>query len=157
MAMTSPEPPSTWRSIGALHFEAQMAASLVVVGRVLQKDADEMTFTKCDDLIGALAANRSDDALPVRVLPRRFPGADHLLDIQRRHLLPKHPAVDRVPVAMKVSRHLAVAREGFDDLLCGPFVCGVAGTGGKPGAMEHRARRVEPTAGPSSDSRPLVE
>jgi hypothetical protein len=71
--------------------------------------------------IQALAANRSDDPLRIRVLPGRLGGSDDLPDAQARDSAAKPRTVDGVRVAEQKSQLSSVAGECFDDLLRGPL------------------------------------
>ncbi len=120
MATTAPATVFDGSSLGRVAVEAHVTAGLVVVGLVLQESPEEMSLAERNDVISTLATDRSDDSLDLGILPRRFPGADHLLDADRCELLFEHPAVDRIPVAVEILRLSAVAGKGLDDLLCGP-------------------------------------
>ena len=106
---------------GRVSIDRQMTAGLIVVALTRQKSSQQMAFAKSDDVIRALSANRTDDALDVRVLPGRLPGADRLFDSHRHELLLEGAAVDRVAITMKVSRNVALTGERFDDLLRRPL------------------------------------
>ena len=51
-------------------FERQVRSRLVVVGEIFAEDPKQVRFVEHDHVIQALAANRADEPLDVRALPR---------------------------------------------------------------------------------------
>ena len=56
--------------VGAILIEREMCAGSVVVVDIRGQDAAQMALVEDHDVIQTLAANRTDHALDVRVLPR---------------------------------------------------------------------------------------
>ncbi len=52
---------------GSVPIQGEMRAGVVVVGNVVLEDAPKMRFSENDQVIDALASNRPDDSLSVRV------------------------------------------------------------------------------------------
>jgi hypothetical protein len=75
-----------------------------------------MLFVNNDNMIEALATNRSDESLAVRVLPWRPNCGPDLFDPERSHLLRECTKEDRVIVSDKETWK-CIKREGFDDAL----------------------------------------
>ncbi len=61
--------------------ETLMRSVDIVVFKIIGQDAAEMIFTKNNHVIETLSANRADDALRIRVFPRRTHGGFHFLNI----------------------------------------------------------------------------
>ncbi len=80
VATTVPETVFGRSSVGRVAVEAHVSAYLVVVGLVLQEGSEEVALAECDDVISAFATDGSDNSFDLEILPRRLPGADHLLD-----------------------------------------------------------------------------
>jgi hypothetical protein len=57
--------PRRWR----VAIEGQVGARLVVIGRVSTQHPGKVAFTERDDVVGAVASDRSDHALGEGVLP----------------------------------------------------------------------------------------
>lgn len=77
-----------------------------------------MRFVQRHQVIRALATIVADDALGVRVLPRRPLGAHDFLDAEGSDSLLHEVAVDRVAVAVQKARDAFVPGERFSQLLC---------------------------------------
>ena len=70
MATTSPIPRGMDRTrVGAILVERKMSPGALVIVDVRGEDAAQMAFVEDHDMIQTLAANRTDDALDVSVLP----------------------------------------------------------------------------------------
>ncbi len=59
--------------------------------------------------------------LHIRILPGRFSGDDDLLDSHSPHPLSEITSIDGIPISNQIFRNASIPREGFDDLLRGPF------------------------------------
>jgi hypothetical protein len=70
----------------------------MVVGCVTAKNPQEVPFVECDDVIEARSADRSNEALTVRILPRRTGCRDDLLDSHRLDAPDEAAAKDLVAV-----------------------------------------------------------
>ena len=92
----------------------------MIVVEVSSENPQQVLFIENDEMIEALATDRSDDSLDVRILPGTLPGGDDLLYAQIRHAAAEVAAVDPVAIPQKEPGSL-VPGKGFDDLLCGPF------------------------------------
>jgi hypothetical protein len=66
--------------LGCVALDLQGASGLIVVDLVVRESLEQMALAKRDDAVSAFTPDGSDDALDVRILPRRFPGTDHLFD-----------------------------------------------------------------------------
>jgi len=92
----------------------------LVVGEVGAEDVAQMCLSKDDHVIEALAPDRTDQALDIRILPGR-PGRDeHFGDLEPRHPAPEVGSVDGVAIAQELPRR-HVPREGLDKLPGRPF------------------------------------
>ena len=83
-----------------------------------------MPLVQHDDMIQALAPNRSDHPFDEWTLPGRAVRGDDLLDAYVLDSLPKLTAVDGIAIPYEESRCL-FPREGLDNLLSRPFCCRV--------------------------------
>ena len=97
-----------------------MGSRVIIVAGVFIDDALKLAFARDDDVIEALATNRSDHPFAVAVLPRGAPGADHFIEPERRYALAKVVPVDAVLVPEQKSG-AAFPRQRFDELLPGPL------------------------------------
>ena len=70
--------------VRAILVEGTVSAGSVIVVDVGRENGAQMAFVEDNDVIEALAANRADDALSIRVLPRRTRCGDDFADIQDR-------------------------------------------------------------------------
>ena len=79
-----------------------------------------MCLAQDDHVIEALAPDRTDEALDVRILPGR-PGSDeHFGDPESGQPASEAIAVDGITIAQEVPRR-GIPREGLDDLPGRPF------------------------------------
>ena len=99
--------------------ERQVASRFVVVREVVGKDPQQMSLIEDDHVIQALATNRADQPLDVRILPRRAVRDDDFFDAQVFDALTEIQAVDSVVIPNHETRCL-VERKRFDDLLGRP-------------------------------------
>ena len=124
---------------GRVAIEREMSPRAVVVVDVLAQHAAQMIFAEGDDVVGALAADATDDALDEGVLPWRSPCADHLLDAEGLHSLAKGIAEDRVAITVEELGFFA-ARKRLDELVgspCGRRVRGDVEVPAAPVMREH--------------------
>src|SRR5262245_26781877 len=96
-----------------------MRAGLVVVPEVRGQKAAEVALRENDDMIQALAPDRTDQALGERVLPGAVRRREDFLDAHALYPVPKVLAVDPVTVAQEIGGR-TVIRECLHDLLSGP-------------------------------------
>ena len=76
-------PASTWLNIACnrrVAVQRQVRPRTMIVVEIRLKNAFEVTLVEDDDVLDALSANRTDDALNVRTLPRRTERNDDFLD-----------------------------------------------------------------------------
>jgi hypothetical protein len=106
--------------------EREMRARLMVIGEVVGQDAAQMSFAEDQNVIQTLAADRADEALRERVLPRTLRRRKDFVDAHALHSMPKRRAVDLITVAQEI-RGRGLVREGVHDLLGGPVRGGVLG------------------------------
>ena len=79
-----------------------------------------MPFVENDDMIKALAADRTDQTFHVWVPPRRPWRDEQFLDVHVPDATLKRPTVDPIAIANQEARRF-VERKRFDDLPGGPF------------------------------------
>ena len=92
----------------------------MVIVQIVGENSSGMAGIHDDDLIKALASERSDQPFDVRILPRTSRRAQHLFDAQARHAPTKGFPIDRVAIPEEIVRR-ALPREGFDQLLACPL------------------------------------
>jgi hypothetical protein len=106
--------------------EREMRASPVIVREIAGQDAAQVRFAEDQNVIQTLAADRADEALRERILPRTLRCRKDFLDVHALHSMPKRRAVDLITVAQEI-RGCGLVREGVHDLLGGPVRGGVIG------------------------------
>ena len=79
-----------------------MRARTVIVAGVRGENPRSLTFVENDEVIHALATERSDEALRVGILPRRSRGNGDLVKAQSRDASPELGSIDPIPVADQV-------------------------------------------------------
>ena len=102
----------------------KMGARPVIVSEVAGQDAAEVSLVENEHVIQALAADRADESLHERVLPRALRRGENLLDPHALYAVPKLLTVDAVAVTQEIGGR-GVVREGVHDLLGGPAGGGV--------------------------------
>ncbi len=98
-----------------------MSSGSVVITNVFLQDSREMPFTQWNHMIQAFPPDGTYDPLHLRILPGRFPGDDDLFDSHSPHPSSKECSIDSILIANQIFRNASIPREGFDDLLRGPF------------------------------------
>jgi hypothetical protein len=106
--------------------QGEVGAGPVVVDAVGAQQATQMGLVQHDDVVEALAAQGPDEALHVRILPRRPRRRLDFMDFQGLDAAREHDPVDRIAVPQKVSGR-RVPRERLDDLLGRPLGCRAVG------------------------------
>jgi hypothetical protein len=106
--------------------EREMGARVMVISEVTRQDAAQVSLAQDEDVVEALAANRADQALGERILPRAVGRRENFLDLQALHAVAEVLAIDLVAIAQEVGRR-GVVRERGDDLLGGPDSGGMLG------------------------------
>ena len=115
--------------VGRVLVEREMRSCAVIVREVRGQDATEVAFAQNEDMIEALAPDRTDEPFHERILPGALGGREHFADPHPLHSLPEGVAVDRVTIAEDVGWR-GVVGEGLHELPCGP------GRGGMLGHVE---------------------
>ena len=113
-------------NIGCVLVEREMGARLMVIGEVPRQDSTQVPFVEDQDMVEALAADRTDQALDEWILPRAVWRREDFLDLHSRHAVAELLAIDLVTVAQEMGGR-RVVRERVDDLLSGPGGGGVLG------------------------------
>jgi len=112
--------------VGRVFLEREVRARLMVIDEVAVQDAAQVPLAEDENVIQALASDRTDQALHERVLPGAVRRREDFVDPHALHSVPKLLAVDLVTVAQEIGRR-GVVREGVHDLLGGPAGGGVLG------------------------------
>ncbi len=109
----------SWKRRIAL--ERQVRSAVVIVVEVSGEDALQVGFVEDDDVVEAFAAERADEPLDVRVLPRRAWSAKHFVDAQAFDPCLEIVAVD-VPVSVVRLQEAwsGIEGKGLEHLLCRP-------------------------------------
>ena len=98
----------------------------MVIDEITGEDVAEVSLAEDEHMIQALPADRADEPLRERVLPRAPRRRENLVDAYALHAAPKWLTVDAIAVAEEIGRCRLVG-EGVDDLLTGPDSGGVLG------------------------------
>src|SRR6202047_2171842 len=101
-----------------------MCTDVVVVTSIGSQDPAQMRLTENDDMIQALAADRSDQPFGKAILPRRGWGGRLVPDAHCAQSACDDAAIDPVPIADEVVRGL-IPRKRLRDLTCNPFGRGI--------------------------------
>ena len=99
--------------------QPQMSTASMVVVHVLPKHSPEVPLIKDDHMVEALASDRSNHPLDVRVLPGRPSCGLDLLDAKRRYPTCEIESVDPVSISDEISRS-CFPWKSLGDLLAGP-------------------------------------
>jgi len=99
--------------------QRKMQPGAMVIGAVFTKRSPERFLVEHDDVIEALATDRSDHALAIAILPGRPRRAGNLVDVHRVDLIAEVGTKDTVAVADQILR-CAFEGKRFDDLPSGP-------------------------------------
>src|SRR5260370_29582349 len=82
-----------WRvdrpSVGCILVEREVSADPVIVREVRGQDASQVPLAENDDMIQALAPQRTDEALRKGILPRAARGREEFLDPHTLYALTK--------------------------------------------------------------------
>src|SRR5437764_5752332 len=93
---------------------------LARAGSVLRKHSSKVLGVENDQMISALAPDRSDQAFDMSVLPGRAERDGSVPDAHCSHASLERDAECSVVVANEISRRL-LPRKGFGDLACQPL------------------------------------
>ena len=96
--------------------EPLVRAMLVIVLKILGQDSIQVSFAQHNDMIETLSADRTDDALRVRILPGAVIGRSDFFDAEACHAMLKFFPVDRVVVTQEIFGRF-IKRKGFHNLL----------------------------------------
>src|SRR5271166_6399773 len=97
-----------------------MRSDVVVVASIGSQDPPQVRLTQFNDMVHALAADRSDQPFSEGVLPRRGWGDWLVTDAHGANSTRNGCAVDAIPIADQVVRSI-IPRECLHDLACDPF------------------------------------
>ena len=92
----------------------------MVVIEISSNNTTELAFIQSDDMVEAVASQRSDESFHERVLPRTSRCAENLLDRHATKALLKFRAVDCITISKQILWRTA-SRKGLDDLLRHPL------------------------------------
>lgn len=101
-----------------------MRAGSFVVVEVRFQDAPKASLIQHDDVIQALATNRSDQSLDIRILPGRLRRGQNLPDAKQSCRFRESLAVASVAIPQQVPRS-AIPWKSFEQLMSYPFSGGV--------------------------------
>jgi len=107
---------------GRVLLERQVRSCVMIVVEVSSKNSQQVPFIENDELIEALATNRSDESLDVRRLPWRAVRDHDLLDTHVLDALSEELTVDRIPIPDQEPGRLILGKR-LDDLLSRPLGC----------------------------------
>ncbi len=96
-----------------------MRTRVKIVVEVQAKNAQQVSLVEYDEVVEAFTANRSNQALTIRILPGRSGGANDLLDAQISNALLQYVAIDGVAITDQESGRCLI-KKCLDDLLCRP-------------------------------------
>src|SRR5271166_226669 len=99
-----------------------MRSDVVIVVRIGPQGPPQVRLTQDNDMVHALATDRSDQPFSERVLPRRGWGDWLVTDAHGAHSTRNGGAVDAIPIADQRS---LIPRECLRDLACDPFRTGI--------------------------------
>src|SRR5262245_61875831 len=105
---------------GSVLVQGAMRPRFIIIVRVGLKDPAQVPLAQGDDIIDALATDRSDQPLGEAVLPRRARRNGLVTDAHGSQSAGDGGTVDSVPIADQVARGL-IPRERLRDLTCNPF------------------------------------
>ena len=83
--------------------ERQMRSGVMIVVEIGRQDAAQVGFIEDDDVIETLAADRTDEALDIGVLPWGARCGDNLLDPHRPDAIAEALAIRGIPVPEQVA------------------------------------------------------
>src|SRR5437868_15519156 len=109
--------------------ESQVSARPLVVFEIRLQDATQAWFIQDDDVVQALAANRSDQSLDIGILPRRSRSREDFANAQPSCRFVEFLSVARVAITKQIARRTVprVPRESLQQLPGRPFRRGIRG------------------------------
>jgi len=102
--------------------QRQMRARLVIILKIRREDPNQVSFTEYDHVVQAFSANRANQSLNVRALPRRSIRDGNFLDAHMLNAELEVAAIDTVTVSDHESRRIVI-RKRIGDLLSCPTSC----------------------------------
>src|SRR5215472_2647698 len=96
----------------------------MMILKIARQHAAQVTLAQDNDVIQAFTADRTDQALGVRVLPGRARGSDDLRDAHRANTMPECRAIRFVPVPQQIAWS-SVPRKRLGHLAQKPILRGV--------------------------------
>jgi hypothetical protein len=112
--------------VGCVLVESEVAARLMVIGKVSGQDAAKVSLAEDEHVTQALAPDRPDEALRERILPGAVWRREDLVNPHGRHPVPELLAIDLVTISEEVRRR-GLVREGVHELLSRPGGGGMLG------------------------------
>src|SRR6267142_3354542 len=101
-----------------------MRSRLVMILEIARQHAAQVMLAEDDDVIHAFAADRTDQTLDVRVLPRRSRRSDDLRDPHRSNAMTECRTIGFVSVPQQIAR-CGVPGKGLSHLARKPILCGI--------------------------------
>ena len=98
-----------------------MRSGVMMILKIAQQHAAQVSLAQDDDMIQAFTADRTDQSLGIWVLPGRSRGGDDLRDAHRANAIAKRRAIRFVPVPQQIAR-CSVPRKGLGDLARKPVL-----------------------------------
>ena len=105
---------------GSVFVERPMSSQLVIIGGILRQNPAQVCFAQNNQMVDALASDRSDHPFGEAVLPRRARGDGLVTDAHGSQSVHDGSAVHPIPITDQVARRL-IPRECPGDLACDPF------------------------------------
>ncbi len=106
---------------GRVPLQREVRPGVVVIGNVVLEDVPKMGFSENNQVINALASNRADDSLSVRILPGGSRCGNNLSYVHSPNSCTERGSVDRIAVTEKIAWSRISARKSFDQLLRRPL------------------------------------
>src|SRR6516162_10014227 len=106
--------------------ERQVSARAQVIGEIEIQKATQRRLVKHYHVVQALASNGADEALGVRILPRRLWRGEHFTDANPPDPGPERLPINRIAIPQQITGHI-IPRKRLDHLLCRPLRAGMGG------------------------------
>src|SRR5258708_14824906 len=87
---------------GCILTERNMGPNLIIIGRVFREDSPKVLSVEHQQMVGALAPDRSDQAFNISVLPRGTERRGSVPDPHRSYMSFEHSAQHSVVVANEI-------------------------------------------------------
>src|SRR5262245_45040551 len=84
--------------------EGEVGAYLMVIAEVAGQDSTQVSFAQHEDVIQALAPDRTDQAFGERILPGAARRRENFFDLHALNAVAKLRAIDLVPVVQEIGR-----------------------------------------------------